>query len=454
MILLEGHSLTQSSIIGDERLQINLTERDSSARWTPADMTGIGINSWLKGQKGPGEGIVWRVQSIGQNYGEQTPTVQLEHVIKTLQDRILFGEITPATITQDEEATTCSAYDAVTYILANQSDWRLGSFSFGGVSNAYKFDGDTLYDALVKVTNTLQDAWWSYDTTEYPFVLNITEKTSEVGCELRTGRNLTSLNKTIDRSGMYTVFYPIGKDDLHITGDSVSRNTSIYGTICKVEVNQSLATEEELIAWANERLDRHAEPKVSVTADGLELAEATGESLDALTLGRICRIPLPEFNTTIEERIVEIEYTDAAHAPEVVRITMANSQEDVTQILADEIKNGGGPSGGGGRAAAKQNKRISLVVTDDAKLKTAEISIAINESTGDSEAKISADHIYLDGSTTVKDILTGIARAEYIKTLQLNIEDTYFILHGENARWRDITIDGTHYRLLGYPVQS
>ena len=251
---------------------------------------------------------------------------------------------------------SCTAQQAVTYILSYSSDWTLGSFSYGSVSAPYKFDGDTLYDALEKVTDSLDDAWWSYDLTSYPFKLNITTKPSGVACELRPDRNLASLTKTIDRTGMYTRFYPIGKDDLHITGNYVSRNESLYGAISKVEVDQSLETEAELIAWANERLSKHAEPKVTVTADGLEIADATGEALDSLTLGRICRIPLHEFSTVIEERIVELEYQDAVHAPEIVRITMANTHEDIAKIIADEIKNGAGPSGGGGRGAARQDK--------------------------------------------------------------------------------------------------
>ena len=352
MILLSGHSLSASRVIRDEALRLSLKERESTADWTPESMSGISVNSWVKSAGGPGDGTVWRVQSIEQDYGEDTPTVRLEHVINTLRDTIMFGEITPEDMGGSDGE--CTAQQAVNYILSYSSDWTLGSFSYGSVSAPYKFDGDSLYDALEKVTDSLDNAWWSYDLTTYPFQLNITTKPSGVACELRPDRNLASLTKTIDRTGMYTRFYPIGKDDLHVTGNYVSRNESLYGVISKVEVDQSLETEAELIAWANERLGKHAEPKVTVTADGLEIADATGESLDSLTLGRICRIPLHEFSTVIEERIVELDYEDAVHAPEIVRITMANAQEDIAKILANEIKNG--MSGGGGRGAARQDK--------------------------------------------------------------------------------------------------
>ena len=79
-----------------------------------------------------------------------------------------------------------------------------------------------------------------------------------------------------------------------------------------------------------------------------------------MTLGRLCRIPLPEFSTTIEERIIELNYRDKKNRPEEVRITMGNQRDDLTHIIADEIKQGGGQSGsgrgGGGRGSVRQAK--------------------------------------------------------------------------------------------------
>ena len=350
MILLSGHSLTPARRVPLEGMSLRLTERDASASMTPADMTGIDSNSWLRDETAPGQGIVWRVRSIQQAYATRTPTVQLEHAIATLKDRILFGVIKAEDISG---GSTCTARQAVEYILSQQSDWTLGTFGYS-VSNPYKFDGDSLFDALEKVSGSLADAWWSYDFSTYPFVLNINPRASGVACELRPGRNLTAISRTVDRSGMYTRFYPIGKEDLHVPGNYISRNENLYGTIAHVETDQSLETVAELTAWANEGLDRHAEPRVTISADGLELSRATGESLDSLTLGRLCRIPLQEFGTTIEERIVELNYPDKVNQPEVVKVTMANAREDVTRILAESIKQAA--RGGGGRAGARQQK--------------------------------------------------------------------------------------------------
>ena len=357
MILLTPHSLTQRQRVPVVSMGLVLKEVDTTASLVPQSMSGLNTESWLLDDTNPGKGIVYRVQSIKTDYGTNTPTIQLEHVIQCLGDQILFGEITAAMM---GGGTTCTAKQAVQYILKRSSDWTLGKWETNNPSNAYKFDGDTLLDALETVKKTLDDCRWTYDLTVYPFKLNFIKKATANPCELRPGRNLVTVSRTIEKNGMYTRFFPIGKNDLHIPGEYVQKNTGTYGVKEKAEVDTSRETVEDLRAWANQRLKVHAQPRVNVVADGLNLSAATGEDLDKLTVLRPCKIPLEEFSTTIEEEIVELNYRDKVNEPENVRVTMANEQEDVLKILANEIKEGAGPNGsgrgGGGRGGARQAK--------------------------------------------------------------------------------------------------
>lgn len=350
MILLNGKSLTPKRKIPLEALSLQLKERDTTATMTPADMTGIQIGSWVKDEGSPGAGIVYRVRSIGQAYATGTTTVQLEHAVNILKDEILFGEHGAKEITGNSRATDCTAEETIRYILKKSPEWTLGKFDYPKVRNPYKFDGNTLFEAIQTVTDSLEDPWWSYDFSAYPFKLNITKRSSTVGSEMRAGRNLNAITKSIDKSGMYTRFYPIGKNNLKISGNYVEKNASTYGVVSHVETDQSIDSESELRRWANERLKKHAQPTVTIDVDGVELADATGEKMDRLTLGTLCRVPLPEFNTTITERIVALSYKDKLHQPEVVKATLANQRNDVTKIIAEMIRGGGG----GGRAAAKE----------------------------------------------------------------------------------------------------
>jgi len=354
MLLLSGHSLTPARKVPFESLSLRLNERESTASMVPLSMDGIDIDSWFVDDTEPGKGIVWRVRSIQTAYATGVTTVQLEHVICSLKDRILFGSYEPSNMGGGD---TVTAEQALRFILAKQTDWTLGRCEYD-FSAPYKFDGDSLYDAIQKITATLDEPWWWLDTSVYPFVFNLVHRPASVACEMRPGRNLTAITKQIDKNGMITRFYPIGKDDLHITGEYVARNDTVYGVREKVQVDQELTTEAELIAWANEMLNKHAQPVVTITAEGLELADVTGESLDSLKLGTICRIPLTEYGTIIEERITQIEYTEKGTNREKVRFTLSNQQtdRDILRLIADEIKTGGGRSGRGGRGNAKQGK--------------------------------------------------------------------------------------------------
>lgn len=351
LIRLSGRSLSQVRRVPLEALRLTLNERASTAQMVPADMTGIGVGSWFLDDTKPGKGIVWRVRSISQAYATDTPTIQLEHMINSLRDRILFGEVTPTTMGGSTSSVT--ARKAVEYILGKQSDWTLGSFAFTD-SGGWTFDGDTLYDALEKVCASLEDCWWTYDMSSYPFRLNITKKSATVGSVLRAGRNLVTITKTIDKSSMYTRFWPIGYDDLHISGNYVSRNTGTYGIVDKTETDTSLTTQAALKKWAEERLSKHAEPVVTIDVEGLELADATGESLDRLTLGTMCMIPLPEYGTTIIEPIIQLVYNDKAFQPETVKITLANNRDDISlaHILSESAKS----TARSGRGSARKSK--------------------------------------------------------------------------------------------------
>ena len=357
MILLNGHSLTVKDRFRPEAMGLNLNERQSTATLTVGpDAPEIKVDDWLKDDSEPGAGIVWRVKTVDTQYNTETRTISLEHAINTLRDRILFGDITPQTMGGTSSAV--SARNAAAYILRQQNDWVLGDFAYD-VSNPYQFNGDDLFSAMETVSSSLSDCIWEYDFSVYPFRLHVRRLSSEIGSEMRMSRNITTLKKTIDRSRMYTRFYPIGKNNKKLSGNGyVSRNEALYGTVSKTEVDQTLTTDAQLTAWANERLSRHAEPAVTVTVSGLELSEATGEPLDHFVIGRKCRIPLPEFSTAITERVTVLNWRDKLSDPESVTVTLANELQDVAKILRQQSASGGRSARAGAKEAEEDHAWI------------------------------------------------------------------------------------------------
>ena len=353
MILLSGHSLTPARKVPLEAQSLQLKERDTTSTITPADMTGIGVNSWLQDDTNPGKGIVYRVRSIQTAFSTNTPTVQLETALNTLRDRVLTGDVTPAVITGRSGATTCTAKQAATFILGLQGDWKLGDFE-DNPTNAYKFDGEDLYSALETVTETMKDCYWVSDFSRYPFTLHIRKLKNDVNSELRASRNLITISRTVDRGAMFTRFYPIGANDLRLSGSGfVSKNESAYGVIEKIDTDATRSTEAELRSWAETELELHAEPTVTVDVEGVKLSDDTNEPMDDFTLMRVCRVPLEEYGTTIQARIVTMTFPDKLNEKKRVRITMSNSRAEVTRILANVIKR----SGKGARTSSKKAKQ-------------------------------------------------------------------------------------------------
>ena len=357
MTLLYAHSLTENEQFMPESMPLNLSERQSTATIIVGeDAPEISVGDWIRDDTEPGQGIVWRVKTVDTQHEKKTRTIQLEHIINTLRDTILFGEVKPSDISG---GTTCTAIQAITYALARQSDWTLGTCSYS-VSNPYNFNGDSLYDVIETVSSSLEDCWWDYDMSSYPFTLNILERAEAVSTELRMSRNIQTAKTTVDISRMYTRIYPIGKNNLHIDGNYRSKNENIYGRIDKTVTDQSKETKAELQRWADELLDRHCEPSVTVTVSALDLSKETNETLDHIVLGAMCRMPLEGYDTTITETITKINYPDKIAEPERATVTLANSREDVASIINQLIKSGGGS----GRTHAKQGEEDHAWIVD------------------------------------------------------------------------------------------
>ena len=356
MILLEGHSLTPKARFAPESMPMTLVDSGvSTATITVGpDAPEIRIDDWLKDDAAPGKGVVWRVKGVDTAYETRTRTVQLEHVIATLKDALLFGEITTKAL---GGGSSVEAEKAARYVLGRQSIWALGDFEFSRAL-PYSFNNATVFQALETICSTLPDWRWEYDLSALPFRLHVRKKSGAVGCELRSDRNLITLKRTVDRTGMYTRFYPVGARNMHIDGDYVSKNETLYGVVSKTETDQSISKKPLLKAWAEDRLAAHAEPLVTVSISGLELSAATGEPLDNIRLGLNCRVPLPEYGTTILERVTKLSWSDKIREPERVSVTLANQPNDVANILRQLSSSGSRNSGGGAKAQEEDHAWI------------------------------------------------------------------------------------------------
>ena len=359
MILLKGQTLTQKDRFTPESMSVTLVDTGvSTASMTVGPSAPeIALGDWLKDDTEPGDGIVWRVKSVDTAFDTETRTFQMEHIFGTLRDGILFGSIEAKDI---GGATKVTAKAAVQYVLKKQSIWTLGTFDYSK-SLPYSFNNSTYLSAIESVCNTLEDSRYEFDLSSLPFKLSIVKKSTTVVSEMRASRNLQSIRRTVDTTNMYTRFYPVGAKNLHIDGNYVSKNEATYGVISRTETDQSKSNKEMLKEWALHRLRRHCEPNVTITIKGFELSSATGEPLDKLTLGRMCRVPLPEFNTTIKQYITRLTWADKIRAPEDVTVTLSNQRndpQDVSSMLKSVSSHSSSNASGGAKAAEEDHAWI------------------------------------------------------------------------------------------------
>ena len=180
MILLDGHSLNRKIQFRPESQSLTLEERKGQSSLSlGGGAPQIQVGDWLLDDTAPGAGIVWRVRTADMNYFKAAGarTIQLEHIVNTLRDGVIFDEL---------KWDSISASSAISHILGLTGGlWTLGDFEPQDVSWPYKFNACTWMDALETITRTLEDAWWDYDLSSLPFRLHIRSLSNET--EARCG---------------------------------------------------------------------------------------------------------------------------------------------------------------------------------------------------------------------------------------------------------------------------
>ena len=351
--LLSGHTMTPAGILRPVSMQLSLqVDGQSTASITlDSESPNVPIGAWVQIWAPNGEMCVMYVKNRRKDYITGNIVLSLEHTFNLLGGMVVFGEVGPDTMSGTTGATTCSVSDAIDYLLGCQTEnlWTCDQCDFND-AQGWKFTNSDIFSDLNSLTDAILDCQWEFDQTALPWKLRLKAwPTGDGTMEMRRNRNLDTLQITYDRSGMYTRVYPTGKSNLHIdnVNNGVSyldNNTGTYGVIANVITDSSIGDADLLKAWAQKQLNKNSVPRVSVSISGYELSQATGESLDKFVIGRLCRIPLPEYGETVTERLSELSWRDCIAQPEAVTVTLANELKTITGVLNEKARGGGGGS--------------------------------------------------------------------------------------------------------------
>lgn len=272
---------------------------------------------------------------------------ELSHVLSTLIDSAIEG------YKQTGRAWTTKA--VIEWILSFQKvkNWKLGRCDFDRLFE-YSFENQNgLADALFSVTEPFpEDFMWTYDTTSYPWTINLIKPDTKPVCRIREGWNLKDLSVEENPLKVVNKIYALGKGDginnlnfKKINGgknyveDLNSQNE--YGLIEYIWKDERFTNEQSLLASAKAMLEKFKRPIVSWKTTAVDLTKSIPSksiiripSIDKLRTGQVVQLWTEMFGT-VNLRIVNEKKPDMFGDPGNIQLEIGYIGETVATTLAD-----------------------------------------------------------------------------------------------------------------------
>lgn len=308
---------------------------------------------------------IFRVSKTEQDVGMSTKA-WLKHAFVTLEDDLTIG--IPAI-----EGTFKTI---VSTLLAAQSvlRWTLGDVELPDeYTILYSVRQDSIKTAIMDIFDQLPAGYYlDLDTLHYPWVMHLRALPVDDLCEGRIRRNLSGVTITRDDRDLCTRVYAYGagegEDRINLstlTGalfmDADTRDT--WGTVTKSITEDDVFDSITLQDVAQLYLDRNKNPLLSVRLDAINLESVTGERLDKFYPGRLCRLALPGYSITMDERVIDINYPDVYGTPGKAVVTLANKVRDSFDDLANLVREASASKLIGGTVSTEEDNSSGSDIT-------------------------------------------------------------------------------------------
>ena len=262
-------------------------------------------------------------QNIVKNKSQNIVTFQCEHVLVTLLDDVIFG--------YNLVADTNDTSDVIENILTYQpvTNWELNNCDFTE-NYQYKLENTNCLNALFNVPKMFTtDFQFTWDTTTYPWQLNLIETPSTPTSRIVYHRNLQSIEKKTDPSQLFTRIYGLGAGDgvnqIKLASDYIdSSNTAVYGIISRIWTDTNILTVDELTAKCQALLDENDSPRITYNVSAVDLYKITGLTLDKFVLGNIVQVQDEELNINVEAKITDITKSNLTNNPGDIQLQISN----------------------------------------------------------------------------------------------------------------------------------
>lgn len=264
-----------------------------------------------------------------------------EHVLATLLSDVLFQY-------HQYGGGGIKTADVLNYVLARQTtrNWVLGDCDFKRYFE-YNWENSTLLAALFAVPECFDTEYmWQWDTTVYPWTISLVAPPDTLKSEIRYAKNMTSIVKTVDASGIANRIYALGYGEgvNQLTISSVNNGVPYvedamsiqqYGLCSSILVDSRYQVAENLKGYAEQLLAELKEPYISYEIGAIDLHRLTGDAFSKFRPGEIVRVVDEADGVNLRTRIVSVEKGDAQGDPGNISVTIANKTKDIAGSISD-----------------------------------------------------------------------------------------------------------------------
>ncbi|MCR8635739.1 phage tail spike protein [Paenibacillus radicis (ex Xue et al. 2023)] len=271
----------------------------------------------------------------------QTVSYSCEHVLATLLDDVMF---------QYHTIGNLGVYTAsvLQYILSKQlvQRWQLGTVSFNHQFE-YNWENENLLAAVISVPKPFAEEFqWTYDTTVYPWRLNLVQPSEDVETYIRYGVNMRGIEKTVDPTNICTRMYGLGYGEgvNQLTFQDINGGLSYvedtaaqaqYGIVSRIFVDRRYQFSETLKSRCEALLNEYKRPRVSYKVSASDIHRLTGQRIYKFKTGSIVRVKDEEMGEDFKARVVKVSKNDLRGAPGDIQLEIANKTLDIAGTMSD-----------------------------------------------------------------------------------------------------------------------
>jgi phage minor structural protein len=259
-------------------------------------------------------------------------TYTLEHVMGTLLDDYIVGSLE-----FEADESTASGLEK---ILSRQSSkrWSLNECDYEEYF-PYEFLDMNLLAACYYIAGPLPDTYyWSFDTQNFPWVLNLKRATSTPVTDIRYQKNIFGIKKTSDPRSLCTRLYLYGKDRLSFSSINGGKEfvesaegISNYGVITSVIHDNRFETRESLYAYGVALIEKLARSFVTYEIDVKAIRNAS-----SLRVGDTVRVVTDD---GLDQNLVvqQISKSDLRAKPNSGKIIIGEGTKNIGLVVKSVI---------------------------------------------------------------------------------------------------------------------